>query len=231
MEYATSTDIGPREINQDRIVAKVGQVVTESNHLMPCGLFCVADGMGGLEDGEYAATVAVELIENWWNEAVANNHPIGTAVLDSFFTLFKNINDTIRKNSEEAKSGTTCSVLMIQGRNYYIAHVGDSRIYQIDKKFFMPKLQLLTEDHSIGNRLTSCLGAFAKPKIFTHSGIISKNCTFLLCSDGLHGAVSSKQLVTLSNQLKTCNELAGKLVATALEQGTNDNVSVVVVRV
>ena len=228
IETATATDIGHRETNQDRVLAITGDTTD-----MPCGLFCVADGMGGLQDGECAATQAVELLENWWNSTYKETTPTGAEVLDSFFTLFKSVNDAIKHNTEEAKSGTTCSLLLIQGRDYYIAHAGDSRIYHIENRIFAPFAMpvQLTEDHSHNGRLTSCLGAFNKPKIFTHTGTISKPCTFVLCSDGMYRTVPDKQLIGLTRRLRNCGELVNNLVTTALKQGTQDNVSVVVVKV
>jgi len=235
LESAAATDIGLRETNQDRVFAKTGHISD-----MPCGLFCVADGMGGLQDGEYAAAKAVEFLDNWWNGFFKENAPKGAEVLDSFFTLFKNINDAIRQhsNNKNIQCGTTCSLLMIQGQAYYIAHVGDSRIYQMEKKLLLPfvpvvsfvKSQQLTKDHSNNGRLTSCLGAFKKPGIFTGTGTVNKPCTFILCSDGFYGAVSDKQLVRAARRLRNCSELANNLVTTALKQGSKDNVSVVAVR-
>ena len=255
MEAATATDIGTRETNQDRVFAEIGQVVTDGNHLSPYGLFCVADGMGGLQEGEYAASVAIDKVEDWWNNDLKNTNLRGAEVLDAFFGIFQSINDTIRQHGQKGKLhlGTTCSLLLIYGDEYYIAHTGDSRIYQVDTGWFASfiKPMQLTEDHNwlndqikkgqlspseIANHpkrniLTSCLGAFERPKIFTHTGTINRPCTFILSSDGLYKVVKDKELAVMARKYKDSKTLADNLISYALKQGANDNVSAVVVKV
>ena len=236
---STATHIGTRETNQDRIFAEISQLVSAPNQLGPLGLFCVADGMGGLEEGEYAASVAAETIKGWWDKGL--QHPFnplgrpvkGAEVLDAFFSLFGSINDTIRGRPREGdrRYGTTCSVLLIQGNRYYIAHAGDSRIYKIGKGWFARGRQL-TVDHTHPERgtLTSCLGGFERPRIFTCSGEIDKPCTFLLCSDGLHKAVKDKEIAAVAKRSKDSGILADTLVNRALKQDASDNVSVITVK-
>ena len=258
IEVGVATSPGPRETNQDRIFYKTGHIGgigpsgdTGSSIGMPCGLFCVADGMGGLQSGEYAASVVVNTLETWWDGDFRYLEPKGPKVLDAFFSIFKSINDTIRiqVQQEKARCGTTCSLLMIQGKNYYIAHAGDSRIYLIEHKF-LTTVQQLTVDHTwavdqaqigklsqheIANNpkkdaLTSCLGGFEQPTIFTKTGTIDRPCTFILCSDGFYQAVGNREIVKFVKRYKDCNDLAEKLIGHALERGTRDNVSVVIAR-
>jgi len=226
LESAAVSNIGTRETNQDRMFSKT----TESY-----GLFCIADGMGGLQEGEYAASVVVDTLDAWWNKMLDGSiAPKGAEVLDAFFDIFKTINNNIRQHAKEAKAhhGTTCSLLMIQDEKYYIAHAGDSRIYKQESKLFA-KLNQLTEDHAHpeSGKLTSCLGAFAQPKIFTRSGTIEKPCSFLLCSDGLYRVVQESKLSAAIRTHKECGKAADKLVNYALKNGARDNVSVVVVKV
>ena len=254
LETATATDRGTREINQDRVFAKTGHIGD-----MPCGLFCVADGMGGLQDGDYAALVAVEAVEGWWEVLEQQSHSATQSeILNALLLLFQSINNTILSHAKKGNSplGTTCSLLLIRDKQYYIAHSGDSRIYHMEKKQsvftflrqFARPIQL-TEDHNWAteqvkkgemnpleiinhpkrNMLTSCLGVYERPKIFTYSGTIDKSCMFLLCSDGLYRVLQDCEFSSLARQHKQCETLTEKLIARALKQGASDNASVVVV--
>ena len=259
-----ATNKGTREINQDRVFAKTGHI-----NDMPCGLFCVADGMGGLQDGDYAASVVIDTMSNWWDEALKNQSYPATQgeILYALLSLLQSINDTILGYAKKEKSplGTTCSLLLILNNHYYIAHAGDSRIYQMETKQssfaflhslafpaslgFFTKIHQLTEDHSWAaeqtkkgvmslhdieidprrNMLTSCLGVYERPKIFTHSGTIDSSCLFLLCSDGLYRVLQDKELLSMTRYNKQCESLTEKMIAQALKQGASDNVSLVVV--
>ena len=244
INFAMATDIAKRETNQDRVFGKVCDICHIKN--VPRGIFCVADGMGGLQDGEYAASVAVGAFEAWWEDGFKRG--------DSLESVFWSINDTIRQRAQAEKvlHGTTCSVLVIEGDQYQIVHAGDSRIYMIESKWpaFLNPARQLTEDHNWAedqkrkgilsqqeisshpkkNLLTSCLGTFERPRIYTCAGTIKSPCSFLLCSDGLYRYINSKKLAALFRSNKDCETLSEKLIAYALKQGAGDNVSVVVVR-
>jgi len=222
LKSTTATNKATRESNQDRVFGKSAET---------SGLFCIADGMGGHKDGEHAASVAIATIEEWWSKFQNGTiSPKGAEILDAFFSIFQSINDSIRLHVQktQALSGTTCSVLMIQDKQYYIAHTGDSRIYYQESRWFS-KLYQITEDHSNKGRLTSCLGTFKRPKIFTQYGNIDRPCNFLLCSDGLYRMVPSGKISAILKTHK--NKTADKLVNYALKQGASDNVSAVVVKI
>ena len=256
LEYATATNIGTRDTNQDRVLAKTGHIMTPDDPSdMPCGVFCVADGMGGLQEGELAASVTVDAIDTWWDTDFMGLNLKNAEVLDSFFNIFQEINDKIRSTVKNGSvlSGTTCSLLLIQGSQYYIAHTGDSRIYLAEQKLFVfpSTLNLLTEDHNWitdqmkkaklspsdiakhpkRNMLTSCLGAFEKPRIFTHSGTIRKPCTFILCSDGLYKTVTNREIAAMARRYKDSKILADNYINRALKKNATDNISAVVIKV
>ena len=227
LEKAAATDAGPCETNQDRTFAG-----TYQNGDKVSGLFCMADGTGGLSEGEYAAATAVKAAEDLWNGELSRLTEGGPFIFESFFALFKGVNRTLKSHAESRKiqTATTCSILLILDGMYYIAHSGDSRIYKVDKKLF-PKAETLTEDHiSENGRLTSCLGAFQTPMIFTAGGEIKGSCAFLLCSDGLYRKISHKEMAFMAKRHKDCETLADRLVKSALDRKANDNVSAIAVK-
>jgi len=252
LETATHTDIGLRATNQDCLFAKIENIAGKVY-----GLFCVSDGMGGLNDGHYAATVAIESVEKWWNkrlrfliehEAVKKSH-----INEEFTALFRSANDTILQHSqkENAMIGTTCSLLFVCNNMFYIAHTGDTRIYMTQKQWFLKsQIKQLTDDHSWEadqfrkgllsadeiqshpnkNKLTGCLGVFEHPRVFTYSDYIKRDGFFILCSDGLYRAISDSEMEKIASRQRSCEHLAKKLIVTAKERNTPDNASVVVVK-
>jgi len=248
MNAATHTDLGSREVNQDRLFAEVDNEQAQ-------GLFCIADGMGGLSDGHYAASVTVDVVEFWWRERRHLLNQKGhSIILDDLTDLLNAINNALLGKAKEAniRIGTTCSLLFVSGSFYYIAHAGDSRIYMANKKTFGKKrIELLTDDHTWGDdqlkagrltrdevnihpkkdRLTSCLGTFDTPRIYTRYGALEKGMVFILCSDGMYRVVSEVEIADMALGKLDCATLATQLVSTALKRGTTDNTSVVTVKI
>jgi len=241
LEVATATEKAAREVNQDRIFSRTARF-TKDGKSVPVGLFCVADGVGGLMEGEFAAQATVLALEEWWGGELRESISEITRpqIFEKFFRIFQSVNAAIleRSRAENIQLGTTCTVLLIVGEKYYIAHTGDSRIYWAKRGIFaiLAKFKQLTIDHTkirpeqpTKTKLTSCLGIFSNPKIFTSDGIIKKPCAFLVCSDGLYKAVSAKALrATLVEKGN-----AEKAIAKLMQQATkaSDNVSVVVAKI
>jgi len=253
IEYAYGSDVGTvRPSNQDSVFGIADIVDSRS-----CGLFCVADGMGGLADGEYASNLSVQMLEDWWNirlEPLLRNHRgryvHERVVFQEFSILLTTINEHLLQHAKKihASVGTTCSVLFILDDVYHIAHLGDTRIYAAQKKFMGYHISPLTEDHTwatdhIGilsdeeiqshpkrNRLTSCLGVFESPRIFYSSGLIEKSKIFMLFSDGLYRTLSMDEISKMLSKNYNLEALVSKMLKTSIKRGATDNVSAVTVR-
>jgi len=245
LDFALCTDVGHvRPTNQDRMYA---DVKTLSD--VTCGIFCVADGMGGLADGHVAADFTVESIRQWWQEVFQP----GIEINPSLVALFSTINESIRDwgRQQGKRYGTTCSVLLICEHNYFIVHTGDSRIYLMQKPTLgRKKIVQLTEDHNwladqqrLGflpkdemqinpnkNKLTGGLGDFEYPRVFTYTNKLKKSDTFILCSDGLYRLINDRELTRAAARFPDCEALATGLMQSALAGKADDNVSVMVVR-
>jgi protein phosphatase len=215
----------------------------------------VSDGMGGLEDGHYAATITIEAISEWWEKQLPKllerEQPTPEVFFNSLMKVLLSVNAILLHHAKERETsiGTTCSILLVCNDNYHIIHSGDSRIYKVQKKWWLwKKIVQLTDDHSWmadqlrkmvlspkaiyehpkRNWLISCLGVFESPKIFTTSGVLSQKGTFILCSDGLYRMVSDKEL-KLAVRNESCHGLVNELINTAKERGIKDNASVIAV--
>lgn len=218
-------------------------------------LFVVADGMGGHAAGEVAARVAVESIENFIrrsHETIDFSWPFGidpTLSLDgnrlktAVNLANRRINRLAENHDDYLGMGTTVVCALISGGHLVVAHVGDSRLYLRDGD----GLHQLTEDDSwaatvLGGKdgnggspmvrhvLTNVLGARPETLVHLAERELSGAETLLLCSDGLHGSVPHDMLRDLTGSADDLPAIAQKLIATALEHGSRDNITALVVR-
>jgi serine/threonine protein phosphatase PrpC len=218
-------------------------------------LFVVADGMGGHAAGEVAAKLAVESIENFIrgsHETTDFSWPYGIDPTISYEAnrlktavnlANRRINRMAENHDEYLGMGTTVVCALVSHGQLVVAHVGDSRLYLGNDQ----TLTQLTEDDSwaatvLGSRngssappatrhvLTNVLGARPDTLVHLLERELTGNETLLLCSDGLHGSVPHDTLrdVLLSSQ--DLPAVAQSLVTTALEHGSRDNVTALVVR-
>jgi protein phosphatase len=217
-------------------------------------LLVVADGMGGPNAGEVASALAIEGIRKGFTaEAVDNTS--GSAIstnqliINTIRQADKDINERILKAPETAGMGTTIVLCWLQPDKARIAWCGDSRCYIMRKG----QLRLLTKDHSYvqelvdrgtitpeeafnhpdSNIITRGLGDFdteVEPEIVTFD--IEPDDTIMLCSDGLCGYCTDKQIaeVMLESNVTPAQQTES-LMRSALNAGGHDNITVVVAHV
>ena len=208
-------------------------------------LFLVADGMGGHKGGGDASRLAVEVIRNSFL-----NSP-GEPVPDTLRKSFQQANEAIYRESLQlfppAIMGSTCTALVLAGDSAYIAHVGDSRAYQITHS----GIRQLTQDHSVvgdmqrrglitreaashhpeRSQITRALGVKPEVKIDIIEGIsLEESERFVLCTDGLSNALSETEIRDTVLSLNA-QDASRALVDLAVSRGGEDNVTAQVVHV
>ena len=151
----------------------------------------------------------------------------------------------------ELKNMGTTIVLSVwrKGSNQmYVAGMGDSRVYLIRGK----KIEQLTVDHSIAQALVEAKTiSAAEARVHRYRNVLWKYLgsaevgegpevevvpmqagdRFLLCTDGLSGVVSDEQLLSFVKEKENVQECADGLGQLALDQGSRDNISCIVVEV
>lgn len=246
------SDIGNvKKSNQDNILVRVGEDRTGE-----FGLFVVADGMGGLAYGGVASEIVTNNFNEWWNNELFELIENSNDDLDPIFIKqMKNI--TSKSNSDilsfskkvGQKVGTTLSAIFIYNGKYYISHVGDSRIYVLNNQ-----LKQLTKDHSWvarevregrisseaarnhpkKNVLLHCLGVKEKFELMELNGETEVSDSFILCSDGFHNYLRSKEVYEAISKYKNgqyddLNEITNEFLRLVKERGAKDNISGIVV--
>jgi serine/threonine protein phosphatase PrpC len=212
----------------------------------------VADGMGGQAAGEIASKRAVEVIPRELRKSLtpaAAPDLIKTGLRKAIVQANEEIIQMGQLDKEMKNMGTTV-VLAVwrKGPELYVAGVGDSRAYLVRNK----KLEQLTVDHSLAQALVEAKTISAaearehrfKNVLWKYLGSrevgegpevkavpIQHGDRFLLCTDGLTGVVPDDKLLAFiqtQSEAQACAEGLGQL---ALESGSRDNVSCIVIDV
>jgi PPM family protein phosphatase len=226
---------GVRSNNEDRYVV-------DQEHK----LFLVADGMGGQDCGEQASGLAAEIIPRVVQDRLAAQDDASQAVQRALTEANQAIVSAGREQPAGRRMGTT-AVLAVQRENQvYVAGLGDSRAYLIRGQ----TVEQLTVDHSVAHALVAC-GVLseeeARQSPWQHvlhkflgcaemfDGAEVKPFTpragdrLLLASDGLTNHITDEDLRQDVQSFKDVQAWAEHLVNLALERGSRDNVTCIVV--
>jgi PPM family protein phosphatase len=245
MEVAGLSDVGcQRENNEDSFL--YWEPADDGEFQYKGRLAVVADGMGGYEGGQEASRLAVETIREVYDRVMRDDPQ--TALAEAFLTAHDRIQRYAAENPELQGMGTTCTALVIRGRQLSLAHVGDSRLYLVRDS----RISRLTRDHSYVGRLvesgivraedaekhpqrhilTAALGAGNELSVDgkEESVELRDHDYLLLCTDGLWGVVSEDELQNAA-VTNTPNECCKALVKLARQRGGPDNITLQVLRV
>ena len=210
-------------------------------------LYVVADGMGGHAGGDVASAIAVQHLYGL-------DHPYDSVeaareeLFRSILSAGEELTQAVVEHPELTGMGTTVSAMIRVKSSMVIGHIGDSRIYRLREGV----LEQITADHTFVQRLVDSgritaeeaavhprrsvlmrvLGDVdADPDVDTHVIDTQPGDKWLLCSDGLSGYVSERDiaetLLTVDDPELACH----KLITQSLSEGAPDNVTVVIVRV
>lgn len=235
LRVGSRTAQGVRANNEDRLHVDVGR-----------RLFIVADGMGGQERGEIASELAVEIIPKVVDDRLAAAENPESAVVTAFATANHAIIEAGKSQPEGRRMGTTAVCALHHDGKVFIAGLGDSRAYLIRGD----QVKQLTVDHSVAQALVSC-GAISAEEARTspyqhvlhkflgcanmHDGAEVKPFAplagdrLVLGSDGLTNHIADADLRDGAHRFNDAQEWADRLVESALERGSRDNVSCIIV--
>ncbi len=188
-------------------------------------LAVVCDGVGSTADGGAAAAMTIRMLLDWFN-ALSDADRIGLRLRNELLQINETVMQTM--NQMERRAATTVSVLLLLGETYYIAHIGDSRIYLLEQDVFMR----LTVDQSEEGKLIQYIGQ--AENLFPQYG--EGNLTsglFLLCSDGLYKRVMDHEIQKELRKLKPkqLKKTIENLANCAIQRGEADNITIAIVMI
>ena len=246
----TAQSVGrQRDHNEDAIFAMTA-VLADGMRELPLGIFVIADGMGGHQNGEVASSAAARMLVDYIMGKLYS--PILGMSEDG---LSESIQEIMENGVREAHravqghapgGGTTLTAGLVLGEQVTMAHVGDSRAY-----FVYPdgRMRVITQDHSYVQRLLE-LGQITEIEAATHA---QRNVLYralgqaepfrpdinthelphpghlMLCSDGLWGVVPEIEMFRIINANKNLTTACQQLVDAANAAGGPDNISVILV--
>jgi len=213
-------------------------------------LLTVCDGMGGGPGGKTASSIAVEEIITGIDEA-NDDEEISNIIIKAIRRANMAVIEAANENPSLAGMGSTATVLLLSEQSAFIAHVGDSRIYQIrgGRKIFrtydhsmvfeLVKQKVITEEQARlsaqSNIITRALGMKPDLEVDIVERPYVKGDRFVLCSDGIHGSMPEKELLkmlgnrkislgALVDDISTCVDNLGRT-----NGGHHDNMTLAIV--
>ena len=220
-----ATHQGARAENEDYAACYVGPPRGE----LTIGLVAaLSDGMGGAKGGRVAAEMAVR----GFIEACLGQSPTqGMARIGARAANAVNrwIHTLGRSDPELNGMACTLSALVLCGRSTHLVHVGDSRVYRMRDN----ELQALTTDHTLGapgttHALTRAVGAQDNLRVDHFKESAHLHDRYLICSDGVHGALSTREIHGLLAKRAAPEETARELVERAAASTESDNATALV---
>ncbi len=189
-------------------------------------LFAVADGLGGLPDGEIASSNAVKAVMDYTSEhkGIESLAELKAAVMQAQQAVDEQNKD---RNIDDYMA-TTLTLAYLNGDQLWVAHVGDCRLYRVRDQ----KLELLTEDHAIDRyTLSRAVGFPGEFKVDTKKLKVREGDQLLLCSDGLYGMVEENDLLQPLLTHQDASAAVDALLKSALDNGGHDNISIYVIQI
>ncbi len=219
----SATRAGLRHIVNEDAAAELADV----------GVFVVADGMGGHTDGALASRSIVEIIR-----CVAYMHDGLDARVADIEAALHSVNEALRREAASRPGsnviiGSTVAVLVVNEHYAVCIWGGDSRIYLRRRDH----LYQLTKDHTLqaeedadapSGILTRAVGSAETLDLDRVVTTVEPDDTFLVCSDGLTKVLSDEDLNALLAE--PIEGLAARLVASAVDGGSTDDISAILVR-
>lgn len=244
------TDIGTiKDTNQDSMLIK--HASTQYGEVL---LAIVCDGMGGLAKGELASSTVIRAFSEWFDKELTNELTSldMRVVAGKIELMLKDLNVKILEygKSNRISLGTTFSGILFVDNQYVIAHVGDTRIYNIGSC-----LNQLTEDQTVvareislgrmtmeqaksdkrRNMLLQCIGAsrVVTPQIIYGE---TEKGAYMLCSDGFRHEIREAEIFESLNYINLTNksvmhENVKYLIDLVKSRKERDNISVVLIKV
>ena len=209
-------------------------------------LIAVADGMGGHAAGEVASRIAVQVLHRLTPTLTATDideDSVSDLLMHSLHSIDEEIAAVAEEEIEKRGMGTTLTALLFRNNHIALLHVGDSRCYRLRGS----SLEQLSNDHTVIQELLD-QGAISEAEAAEHPQRsmltqalrgdgdvtpvlqvyeVKKGDRFLLCSDGLSGVLTEKE-IKIGLKKSDKDEAVKFLVDATYVNGAPDNVTVLI---
>ena len=234
-------ELGQRQNQEDSLFPGIGHQTANDR------LFILCDGMGGHEKGEVASATVCETMSNCilsrWNP----NEPLSDGLLQQAIEEAYDALDA-KDNGEEKKMGTTMTFVCFHADGVTVAHIGDSRVYQLRPatKKEAARIVFKTRDHSLVNDLIDigeiteeeaknhpqknvitramqpCQERRAKVSI-AHLTDIQEGDYFYMCSDGMLEQSTDDNILNIITKKDAKNEQKVEMLRNVTEDNKDNH--------
>lgn len=248
---SVSSDVGiVKETNQDSVCIKIAECEDKGQ----VALAIVCDGMGGLSKGELASATVIRRFSDWFEKEFPKrlSEFSWQNTATEWTRIIKEQNEKLLQygKSISVTLGTTLSAILIVDGKYMIAHVGDSRIYEISDD-----IKQLTEDQTFINReikagrmtereaavhpkrnmLLQCVGASREVNPDIQYGVIKPNTVYMFCSDGFRHVLTDAEIFEKFNpdeieSMITIKKNSDYLIDVVKKRNERDNITVALLK-
>lgn len=249
MNYVAGSvsDIGiKRKSNQDSFCYELAEYQGEKIAYM-----VICDGMGGFSKGELASAEVLTAFDRWFHNrmpAILESGFSAEALREEWYALAESENRRISEyaSKNRLKMGTTLTAALFLREQYYVIHIGDSRLYEIRDS----EVIQVTHDHTVTQReidngflspddaeldprqhiLLQCLGAGRDIAPDFVVGTVRPDTSYLMCSDGFRHKFSKAEM---QERLNAGSNLSKKKIEHNLresmdwikDRGESDNIT------
>jgi serine/threonine protein phosphatase PrpC len=220
---------GPRKSNEDFAGAVIGSELPNPRSEV---IAAIADGIGGAKGGRVAAETAVRGFLDGFCD-LPETMEVRRAAAKVINSLNSWIHSQAQRDAKLTGMGCTFTALVLRGRVAYVLHLGDTRAYRLSRD----RLTCLTDDHvrergpGKSGVLYRALGVEAEARLDYASQPMARHDRFLLSSDGVHGFLPTETIGDILRERSASEDTARALVAAALESGSTDNCTALLVDV
>ena len=218
----------------------------EDSGFVSSQLIAVADGMGGHAAGEVASRIAIEVLQSLVPALISadvDEDSVEDLLMHSLHSIDSEISVVTDEEIEKRGMGTTLTALLIRDKHISLLHVGDSRCYRLRGN----TLEQLSNDHTViqemldqgeisqaeaaehpqRSMLTQALRGDGDVTPVLQMYEIKKGDRYLLCSDGLSGVLTEKE-IKMGLKKSDKDEAVKFLVDATYVNGAPDNVTVLI---
>ncbi|WP_372866442.1 protein kinase [Pseudomonas sp.] len=224
LTFGEASATGPRPENQDAI-----RVVTPAPALAASKgyLFALADGVSQCADGGLAARATLQALALDYYAT-----PETWAVAQSLDRLLVAHNRWLQANGGGQPLLTTLTALVLRGRRFTLAHVGDCRAY----RWHSGQLERISEDHvweqqGMQHVLKRAMGLDQHLVVDYLDGELREGESFLMVSDGIWATLGDPGIQRILHDEQDPAAATRALVSAAHLAGSQDNASALLVRI
>jgi PPM family protein phosphatase len=218
------------------VASEIGLVRTRNEDSAYVGrcLYAVADGMGGHSAGDVASATVIEALRHV--DVPTDAERLTTVLSSAVWAANSRLSATAKGVPALTGMGSTLTAMLWSGSHVAVAHIGDSRAYQLRDQ----ALRQITEDHVLGNlvaapmpaRISEYLVRFLDARPGWSPDLTLRTAApgdrYLICSDGLSGFVAPDAIHEALADGGDAEQAADSLISLAYAAGAPDNVTVIV---